>query len=890
MEYRVLGPLEARDGEGPLALGGAKQRALLALLLLNANRVVSRERLIDELWGDEPPATAVTMVQVYVSRLRKLLPEGSLLTRASGYLLEVEPEMIDLQRFEGLVAEARGAEPERASRLLGEALALWRGPPLAEFDEPFARVEGGRLEDLRLAVLEERIEADLALGRHADVVGELESLLAEHPHRERLRGQLMLALYRSGRQAEALQAYRDARAALDELGIKPSEELRALEKRILTQDAALASARRKTNLPAEPTPLVGRGRELAEVLALVRANRLVTLTGAGGSGKTRLALRAAGELLDEFADGVWFVSLASLSDPELVESAIAQVLGARGDLNEFLRGKQLLLLLDNLEQLLPGASSIVAGLEAKVLATSRERLNLTAENEYLVPTLSLDDAVALFTERARRLKPQFWPDEHVAELARRLDGLPLALELAAARVKVLTPAQISGRLGQSLDLLSGGGRDRPERQRTLRATLEWSYDLLDEEERRTFARLAIFASSFGLDMADAIAEADIDTLQSLVDKSLLTPTGNDRFAMLDTLRTFAREQLEPAEFETLRDRQLQLLEPLATRSPASAARGLAFSSDEQLVWLNEVETLLPDIREALAWALARDPARAGLLICRLVDGFLIRGGGGHEVGTWLERLLRQRSALPDEVLAEALAHLGYNIWHEGDLEAAAALLHESIELFRALGDRTMAAWATYKYALTLFAAGAYADALELAERVLADFRDVDNKGGVAGTLSFIGGILLQLGEFDGAREMLRQAIVAAESIGDYTVDMLHSLADLELEQRNLGEAEMLYLRAHDIAREFKDRVDVAYCLAGLACVAALRGHVELAGKRWGHVERIEDGADFRLHRAERERYERIVEAVANDAAFRRGYEAGRAAATEVIDSLPALAP
>jgi YVTN family beta-propeller protein len=252
MQYRVLGPLEVRNGEESLPLAGAKQRALLALLLLHANRVLSRDRLIDELWGDTPPATAVTSLQVYVSRLRKLLPAETLLTRPPGYLLEVEPEDLDLRCFERLLAEGHAAladgNAEHAARVLHEALALWRGPALAEFAfEPFAQAEIGRLEDLRLAAVEERIEADLALGRHADLIGELEALIAENPHRERLRGQLMLALYRSGRQAEALEAYQQARRALvDELGIEPREELQRLEKQILTHDTALRTERPTT--------------------------------------------------------------------------------------------------------------------------------------------------------------------------------------------------------------------------------------------------------------------------------------------------------------------------------------------------------------------------------------------------------------------------------------------------------------------------------------------------------------------------------------------------------------------------------------------------------------------------------------------------------------------
>jgi DNA-binding SARP family transcriptional activator len=253
MEYRLLGPLELRDGDRLRPLAGPKQRALLALLLLNANRVVSRDRLIDELWGDRPPKTAVTTVQVYVSRLRKLLPDGVLQTRARGYQLDVEPAQLDVLRFESLLLQARAASAERASRLLREALALWHGSALAEFEEPFARVEGGRLKELRLTALEDRVDADLALGRSAELVAELTALIAANPRRERLRAQLMCALYRSGRQTEALEAYQAARTALDELGLQPSLVLKRLERQILRQDEALApSAAAPHRVPSSP--------------------------------------------------------------------------------------------------------------------------------------------------------------------------------------------------------------------------------------------------------------------------------------------------------------------------------------------------------------------------------------------------------------------------------------------------------------------------------------------------------------------------------------------------------------------------------------------------------------------------------------------------------------
>jgi DNA-binding SARP family transcriptional activator len=332
MEYRVLGPLEVRAGDGPLPLGGVKQRALLALLLLNANRVVARERLIDTLWG-EAPETAIKLVQLYVSQLRKLLPAGAIATRAPGYLLEVDPDAVDLLRFERLVAEARSAQPSRAAQLLREALELWRGPALAEFgEESFFRTESARLEELRLAALEQRIEAELALGRHAELVAELESLIGLWPHRERLRGQLMLALYRSGRQAEALAAYRGAREALDELGLEPSATLRELEQQILNQDEALELRRERPLLtdervplpgplvPTSPFPFVGRADELATLRArLARAEAgegsLVLLAAEAGGGKTRLISELAHEAAESGVLVLYGTSDAAVTTP-----------------------------------------------------------------------------------------------------------------------------------------------------------------------------------------------------------------------------------------------------------------------------------------------------------------------------------------------------------------------------------------------------------------------------------------------------------------------------------------------------------------------------------------------------------------------------------------------
>ncbi|HEY7075471.1 MAG TPA: BTAD domain-containing putative transcriptional regulator, partial [Solirubrobacteraceae bacterium] len=338
MEFRVLGPVQVSTGAGAVDLASGKQVALLACLLIGRGEVVSRDRLIEALWAEQPPASAVNSLQVFVHALRRRLGPERIERQGPGYRLRLHAGELDLERFEALVARGRSelarGDHEAAAASLREALGLWRGQAYEDVAyEAFAQTEAARLAELRLAALEDRIEADLALGRHRDLVAELEALVAEHPSRERLCGQLMLALYRSDRQAGALEAFQRTRRAMhDQLGLEPGPALQALQRAILEQDAALAvepaPPRARPHLPAAATPLVGREAELRELAALLRGGaRLVTLTGAGGIGKTRLALQAGHELAGAFADGAHFVDLSHLSDPELVAGAIAGVLG-----------------------------------------------------------------------------------------------------------------------------------------------------------------------------------------------------------------------------------------------------------------------------------------------------------------------------------------------------------------------------------------------------------------------------------------------------------------------------------------------------------------------------------------------------------------------------------
>ena len=548
MDFRILGPVQVVAGPGAVDLASGRQTALLSRLLIAGDEVVSRDRLIDALWGERPPPSAANALQVHVHALRRALGPERIVLEGPGYRLCLEPGELDLERFDLLAARGRSelerGDAEAAAASFCEALELWRGPAYEDVRyEAFAQAEAARLEELRLAALEDRIEADLALGRHRDLVPELEALVSEHGSRERLCGQLMLALYRSDRQEAALEAFRRARQAMqDELGLEPGPKLQELQQAILRHDPALAvepsDVRTRRHLPAPETPLVGRGAEVAELTELLRSGvRLVTLTGAGGIGKTRLALRVGHELAEAFADGVYFVDLSHLTDPELVPGAIAGGLGLAMQRDEppaaaveaFLGGRQTLLLLDNFEvvdaaaplvsQLLRAAPGLV------VLATSRTSLRLSGEHQYRVEPLSLADARRLFVARAGAVAPSFRrPSEEsdeVARLCERLDCLPLAIELAAARTRDYAPEELLDSVPGSLALAGEGARDLPSRQRTLRSTIDWSYRLLAPEEQALFTRLAVFAGGFAGPSAAAVCGAGREALAALVGASLV---------------------------------------------------------------------------------------------------------------------------------------------------------------------------------------------------------------------------------------------------------------------------------------------------------------------------------------------------------------------------------
>ncbi len=656
MEVRLLGPLEVVDDRGEtVAVPGARQRALLALLALNPGRVTSAEHLIDELWSATTPQRPDNALQLVVFKLRRALGAATIETRPPGYVLVVPEENVDAHAFEALVHRGRDAVARErtapAIECFEAALDLWRGAALAEFGDVASAVSAAvRFEELRATTIEERFEALLAMGRDADLIPDLDAAITAMPFRERLRGQLMLALYRSGRQAEALRAFREARRVLaDELGLEPGVELRRMEAAILGQDEALevrAEARSSeqdlapppTNLRPALTTFVGRQDDIAGIGELFREHRLVTLVGAGGCGKTRLAAEFASRQLAAFPDGVWFAALDTLTSGDAVPAAVAEAVGLSAadtagqpglgpvDVNDRLRtmlmDRSALVVLDNCEHVIDDAARLAVDLLAsapqlRLLATSREALRIPGEMVWRVPPLGTDDAVTLFTERARAVLSNFELSDgdraNVTEVCARVDGMPLAIELTAARTNAFTVGQLAERLDDRFRLLTAGARTALPRHQTLRAVTDWSYDLLFDDERTVFERLAVFTGGCNLEAAEAVcADEDLPSTEigglvgRLVDKSLVIADGSGRFRLLQTLAQYSRERLDAHGGDTVRDRHAAYHAGLAELSGVDWRRP---GGQSQTWWLACLTTELDNVRAALDWSITRGTRR-----------------------------------------------------------------------------------------------------------------------------------------------------------------------------------------------------------------------------------------------------------------------------------------
>ena len=854
MEFGVLGPLVVRRPEGAVELKADKQRALLAVLLLAYREdSVSPARLVDELWGDDPPATAAKAVQVHLSRLRSALGPGHpIVTRPSGYAVRIEPEQLDLARFEALSERARTARREgdlpAAAGLWREALALFRGPPLADVPlRGLAAAEAGRLAELELTALDERIAVDLELGEHGALVAELQALVAEHPYRERLHAQLMLALYRSGRQADALEAFRRARRTLvEDLGLEPSRELQQLESAVLTQDPVLDLLLSEPvrprpvavpHLPAPADPLIGREPVLDAAAALLADPdvRMITLTGPGGIGKTRVALELARREGSRFADGPRFVPLGTIDEPARVLPEIARVLEIPEDskppsdaLAGFVAERELLLVADNLEQVVDVAPQLgellAVSPRSKLVTTSRAPLRLAGEHELPVPPLASESARELFVARARAVDPrlELTPEdaECVERICARLDGLPLAIELAAARSKVLSPPAILDRLQQRLDLLTAGPRDAPARQRTLRAAIGWSYELLDDEARALFAMFGVFVGGWTLETAEAVAGPDaLDGIAALVDQSLVTRNG-DRYEMLESIRAYALEQLTAAGgLDDARRRHARAFAAL-TEEAEDGIKGPG-----QARWFARLDADAENLRAATTWALVDGDTDTALRLAGGLVRFWAARGALTERREALATALAAGAGRPGPRL-NALQAAGVMAAEAGDFDAAGVHFNAGLELARAVGDRALIARLQSNLATLAMYAGDHEQALRRYEEGAVILRKIDDVLGLSLVIQNLAIAQDGVGRRDRAIALLEESVELARRAGDpaHTASTLRTLARVLLADETQRERAMELIRESlTRSRDLGDRPGMIECLETVAGEAGHAG-------------------------------------------------------------------
>ena len=630
----------------------------------------------------------------------------------------------------------------------------------------------------------------------------------------------------------------------------------------------------QTNLPVTITPLLGRERELEELAGQLRAHRLVTLVGPGGTGKTRLALQAAADAIEDFEHGVWWVPLAPVSDPERVEAAIAGAVGADGPLDDHFRNQRALLLLDNFEQIVSGAPRITSLLEAAprigVLVTSREPLRVHGEQRYAVDPLEEADAFALFSERARAVDADFKPDGAVAEICRRLEGLPLALELAAARIGVLAPEELLARLDRALPLLTGGARDAPDRQRTLRATIEWSYDLLSEEEQRLFTNLAVFAGGFTLDAVEVVGGEGLDVLQSLVDKSLVRRRwSSDRFLMLETVRQYAAELLDASdEREAVRRRHAEYYTEIAEDA------GLAVENFGPATKHDVATAEQENFRAALAWTIESDPM-LGLKLAWALENFWV-SNDGREGMRWFAALFENADDQPSQIRGRALRAYGGSSDVSGEQVEARKHYEGGLAVFEALDDDIGRARMLHRLALNAVRRGELDVATGLAEQSLELHVKVGNKFGEAEAVGALGAVARDREEADRAFELTERSAEFAEEagVGWWVMGMRCELAQLALAGGRTEEGEERAREALRMAAEMRDRGGRVFCVGLLAVVAGERGEHERAGRLWGAIETEVVGAPnggWIRHRAACEA--RVLASATPE--FQRGREVGR---------------
>jgi predicted ATPase/DNA-binding SARP family transcriptional activator/Tfp pilus assembly protein PilF len=907
LTFGLLGPTAVTGEGGPVDVHGVLRRRLLTRLLMVANQPVPLDLLSEDLWEGHPPASARTTLKSHVSLLRRALGPERLSHRDGAYVITVSPGELDVFLFEQEAADGQAARRDGDLRsavgLLGQGLARWRGPALADAaGAAWAVPESVRLAELRASSQEAWLEARLGLGEHADVVSAAEAAVSEHPLREGLWAKLILALYRTGRQADALRAYTRVRELLrDELGIDPGPELAGLEGAVLRQEPALlvmpeppdspasgpgqapASPARMpsqpNNLPSEFSSFVGREEQLSQIAALLSTSRLVTLTGVGGIGKTRLALRTARATLAGTGHGVWLAELASVADPAQVMRELARAIGVReepgtdlGDVvTRRLSDGEQLLVLDNCEHVREAAAALAerllrAGDGLRVLVTSREPLRVAGETVYQVPPMTLpaspggghpdenpepgavqalllgSEAVQLFVERARSQQASFellvTNSRLAASLCRRLDGIPLALELAAARMRSLTLADIESRLGDRFRMLTGGGGTAQPRQRTLRALIDWSYDLLSDDEKLALCRLSVFAGGWDLGAAERVAGGNgldrgdvMDLLASLADQSLVQVdmTGDAaRYRLLETVREYAAERLRSAGDEELQARAaharlfLQLAEVAAPH----------FSHGGQVAYRARLAAEHDNLLIAFDHFLAAPDGSARALRLATALGWFWSSSGCYSEGVELlgAALGHPEVAAPTALRCAGLTMAGHLLWRSGDLTRAQVVLDEAVGIARQLAEPALIADALRHLAWVADRRGDKDRAISMATEAVELAAQVDETH-VLSRAYDVRAAVRQERDPAGARSDYERALSYCESSANHEghASTLNNLAVLELEQGNYDVARAHFDRALDLARQSHSAGILPYLEYGCGMASALDGDTAAAG-------------------------------------------------------------
>jgi predicted ATPase/DNA-binding SARP family transcriptional activator/DNA-binding CsgD family transcriptional regulator len=889
-----------------------KARSLLKLLALAPGHTLHREQVMETLWPGVGMHKASNNLHQIVRALRRALEPSALASSSaaacSGYLFLRDEQLtlcpdsplwVDVEAFEQAAATARHAPVE--PQAFRAAIDLYAGELLPEDRyEPWLEERAAQLRELYLSLLLELGALYEERREFGEAIEALSTIVAEEPTREGAHVGIMRLYALSGRRREALSQYERLREALyKEFGTQPEAATRRLQQQIWAgtfphlsdsppaglpareEDARTASGApsRRHNLPLARTSFVGRERETLEVKRLLAMTRLLTLTGAGGCGKTRLALEVARDLVGAYPDGVWLVDLAPLSEAEMVEQAVAQAVGVREQpgrplvqiLKDTLHSRKMLLLVDNCEHLVEAVVGLVDSLldscpGLRVLATSREPLNAAGEVAWVVPSLIVPysrqeaytpqeleayESVRLFVERAHQRKPSFEltsrNGQAVAQVCRRLEGIPLAIELAAGRMGVLSAEQLASRLEDFLKLLTGGPPADP-RHRTLRATLAWSHKLLSEVEQALFRRLSVFAGGWTLEAAEEVCSGEgieqddvLDILSRLVDKSLVVAEdspgveGELRYRMLEPIRQYGQERLEESgEADAIRDRHAASFLALAEKA------GPELRGPRQIPWLNRLDTEQDNVRGAMAWLVEQGESQTAARIGWALWLFWWMHGHFAEGRRWMEEALAKGVSMPAAPRAKALFVAGTMADGQADRRSAEPLLEESLMLFRELGDKLGSAFALCGTGLVAVGQGQYEQGNVLFQEAVDLNLEIGERWAASVVLSFSAVGWFGQGDSSRAKRVAEQGLELAREVSAAEAICVACYAGAMVAQ-----AEHDHERARELlqeglvhAAEAGNETNVAYCLEGLAAIAASEGSLARAGRLWGAAEAL----------------------------------------------------